>query len=399
MKKLITCLEQGRLVNIDHYTVYTIASVLKKFLSNLPGGLFSMENEKQLFKLVKSTELDLNEKQERISKLINNLPIINQHLLVLLFGTFNTISTAAGSIGSGMSSEALGVSVAPSFFHSCVPLGCKVARMEDVQTFKLATLATQFLIDNFGVNNLFGNENYNYYCRISGRILRRRDNWIYADKYPYTNRLPIDCRLATSLTAGASNLDELCNLSSASNSKKDLQQQQKQQQLQIKSTSSKDHHDYLDNDKLYSFSHHHSASPSFTHHSISYNPNYPTTSSTTHSPHLAQDQQFNSLTDDIYGRLSMSEDNVFKANSLIGVGGVYSSTNSPCNVSTTSTSPSQLCSPTGDNLNLSDIYDQRQISLPLHYSQYSPLGKEQQQQFKKQSSVEKQNQDAMIEEG
>lgn len=39
--------------------------------------------------------------------------------------------------GTGMTSEALGVSVAPSFFHSCVSDG-KTATMEDVQRFKVS---------------------------------------------------------------------------------------------------------------------------------------------------------------------------------------------------------------------------------------------------------------------
>lgn len=30
----------------------------------------------------------------------------------------------------------------------------------------------KFLIDNFGVSNLFGRENYEYYARISGRVLK-----------------------------------------------------------------------------------------------------------------------------------------------------------------------------------------------------------------------------------
>lgn len=37
---------------------------------------------------------------------------------------------------TGMTAEALGVSVAPSFFHTCVSEG-KVARPEEVQKFKV----------------------------------------------------------------------------------------------------------------------------------------------------------------------------------------------------------------------------------------------------------------------
>jgi len=38
-----------------------------------------------------------------------------------------------------MTSEALGVSVAPSFLQSCVSDGCKIAKMEDVHRFKVKT--------------------------------------------------------------------------------------------------------------------------------------------------------------------------------------------------------------------------------------------------------------------
>lgn len=406
MKKLIHCLQNGRLVNIDHYTVYTIASVLKKFLRKLPGGIFSMENEAQLFKLIKSTELDLSEKHEHISRLITSLPLVNQHLLVLLFGTFNAISSCAQTLSTGMTSEAIGVSVAPSFFHSCVPIGYKVARMEDVQTFKIATLVTQFLIDNFGVNNLFGTDNYTYYGRISGRILRRRDNWIYADKYPNANMMPIDSRLTgvglTSSSSDDNTRSALCNSELMNKSKKE------QQSIASKQKSSREQRDCLDSDKQPAYSlhssaqafpssappHHHSASSSFTHHSLN---NPPTTHSPPahHHPSTAQ-EHFHSLTDDIYGRLSLSmslEDNVFKTTHSL-IGGHCSSSNSPCNVSTTS---SNICSPHGEfSENLSGIYDQRQISLPLHYAtQRSPLPKAHHQA--KSAAGDKTN-EAMIEE-
>lgn len=54
---------------------------------------------------------------------------------MLLFGTFRVIASNAERAGTGMTSEALGVSVAPSFFQSCVSDG-KTARMEDVLRFK-----------------------------------------------------------------------------------------------------------------------------------------------------------------------------------------------------------------------------------------------------------------------
>ncbi|GIY14404.1 rho GTPase-activating protein 20 [Caerostris darwini] len=181
MKKLIHFLQHGRLVNIDNFSVYTIASVLKKFLRKLPGGIFGPGNEEALFDII---DVDgLEEKRDRIHRLITSLPVVAQHLLVLLFGTFRAISNCAQKAQTGMTSEAIGVSVAPSFFQSCVSDG-KMARMEDVVRFKVATRIMKFLIDNFGVTNLFGKENYEYYARMTGRIFKVEENWIFAFRYP-----------------------------------------------------------------------------------------------------------------------------------------------------------------------------------------------------------------------
>jgi Rho GTPase-activating protein 20 len=68
-----------------------------------------------------------------------SLPVYTQRLLVLLFGTFRVIASNAERAATGMTSEALGVSVAPSFFQSCVSDG-KTARMEDVLRFKVSVL-------------------------------------------------------------------------------------------------------------------------------------------------------------------------------------------------------------------------------------------------------------------
>ena len=65
-----------------------------------------------------------------------SLPVYSQHLLVLLFGTFRVIHSNCERAQTGMTAEALGVSVAPSFFHTCVAAG-KTAKMEDVERFKV----------------------------------------------------------------------------------------------------------------------------------------------------------------------------------------------------------------------------------------------------------------------
>lgn len=60
---------------------------------------------------------------------------MTQRLLVLICGTLRTI--AAGSETNRMNAEALGVSVAPSFFRSCDGIN-KTARMEDIIKFKVS---------------------------------------------------------------------------------------------------------------------------------------------------------------------------------------------------------------------------------------------------------------------
>ncbi|KAG1675291.1 Rho GTPase-activating protein 20 [Nymphon striatum] len=259
MKKLIHFLQCGRLVNIDNYSVYTIASVLKKFLRKLPGGIFGPEREDRLFSIIEMNNIE--QKRGEIHRLIVSLPNFAQRLLVLLFGTFQVISSTSERAQTGMTSEALGVSVAPSFFQSCVSDG-KTAKMEDVLRYKInlsktkvmfnrnveiqpimtgnmaldqvdrytylgqlisihrdwepevrrrvalgwqafgrlnnvwrsklplylkrkvATQIMKFMIDNFGVSNLFGRENYEFYARITGRILKVEEDWIFSFRYP-----------------------------------------------------------------------------------------------------------------------------------------------------------------------------------------------------------------------
>ncbi|XP_055330004.1 uncharacterized protein LOC129582498 isoform X2 [Paramacrobiotus metropolitanus] len=183
IKKLIHFLQTGRLVNIEHYSVYTIASVLKKFLRKLPGGIFGQNSEERLFDIIQNDNPE--EQRKQIHGVIGDLSIFAQRLLVLLFGTFRVIAMHAENGGqSGMSAEALGVSVAPSFFMSCISNG-KQAKLEDIQRYKLASRIITFMIDNFATNNLFGRGNYEYYARITGRVLRVDEDWIFAFDYPH----------------------------------------------------------------------------------------------------------------------------------------------------------------------------------------------------------------------
>ncbi|KAJ8981148.1 hypothetical protein NQ317_013813 [Molorchus minor] len=181
MKKLTHFLQTGRLVNMDNFSVYTIASVLKKFLRKVPGGVFGRDIEHKFFQVIEIT--DIQAQQDEIHKIITSLPIHTQRLLVLLFGTFRVIASNSEKAGTGMTSEALGVSVAPSFFHSCVSDG-KTAKMEDVMKFKVASRVMKHLIEEFASSNLFGKANYEYYARVTGRVLRVQGEWICSFQYP-----------------------------------------------------------------------------------------------------------------------------------------------------------------------------------------------------------------------
>merc|ERR1719348_536151 len=132
---------------------------------------------------------------------MTSLPQYSQHMLVLLFGTFRVIATNSVVNETNMSAQALGVSVAPSFFHTCVAAG-KVAKMEDIERFKLATRAVSYFIDNFGMRDLFGRENYEYYARLTGRILKVEDEWIFftypLDYLGVRTDIDIDCGLRSS---------------------------------------------------------------------------------------------------------------------------------------------------------------------------------------------------------
>ena len=104
---IIAFLHQGRLVNIQNYSLSTIASVVKKFLRKIPGGIFGPENEAAIFNIIKMEEGV--EQMKAVNRLMTSLPVYSQHLLVLLFGTFRVIATNSVVNETNMTAQALGV--------------------------------------------------------------------------------------------------------------------------------------------------------------------------------------------------------------------------------------------------------------------------------------------------
>lgn len=174
VKKVIYLLQKGYVINMEEVSVYTIASVVKKFLRKVPGGIFGLENEGELFGVMELS--DFEDRFKRISRVISSLSIAAQRILVMLFGTFRAVADSATWEDTGMTSEAVGVSVAPSVFRSCVS-GGKMATMEDVIRFKMATRVTKFLIDQFGHSSLFSQPCYDYYTRMTGRAKPGVRDW------------------------------------------------------------------------------------------------------------------------------------------------------------------------------------------------------------------------------
>ncbi|CAD5213868.1 unnamed protein product [Bursaphelenchus xylophilus] len=198
VRKLSHIMQHGRLVNISHISVYTAASVIKKFLSKLPGGIFGAENEQLLFSIMQQPDAE----QQRLifCRAISSLSIPSQHLLVLLFGTFRIIADNAETFNTRMSADAIGISVAPSLFHTCIHDGQR-AKLEDVMRFKLASQVISTIIKSFGCTNLFPRECYEFYARITGRTLHVDDDWNFTFQYPSNSSKPDTTTFSTMLSS------------------------------------------------------------------------------------------------------------------------------------------------------------------------------------------------------
>ncbi|CDH92922.1 Rho-GAP domain-containing protein [Caenorhabditis elegans] len=191
VRKLSQVMQHGRLVNIENFTVYTAASVIKKFLSKLPNGIFGRDNEETLFNSA-STGMDIEKQRQVFYRIFGSLPVASQHLLVLLFGTFRVVADSSDGHSNAMNPNAIAISVAPSLFHTCIHDG-RTARVEDLQRFKLASNIVCSIICSFGDTKLFPRECYEYYARYTGRTLRIDENRMFTFHNPsscFSMRVP-----------------------------------------------------------------------------------------------------------------------------------------------------------------------------------------------------------------
>ncbi len=74
-----------------------------------------------------------------------------------------------------MTSEAVAKSVAPSIFHTCA---------RDPKKIEQAAQVLQILIDDFGVANMFGRKNIQYFADVTNTGISVREKYRYEFQYP-----------------------------------------------------------------------------------------------------------------------------------------------------------------------------------------------------------------------
>ena len=109
-------------------------------------------------------------------RIIVSLPPATQQLMALLFGTWFRIVNH--SEFNTMSSEAVAKSVAGSLFHTC---------SDDPKRVQRAVEVLQILIDDFGVSNMFGRRNIQYFAEMTRT---GKEKYRFEYRYPRDGSVP-----------------------------------------------------------------------------------------------------------------------------------------------------------------------------------------------------------------
>ncbi|XP_074660594.1 uncharacterized protein LOC141913052 [Tubulanus polymorphus] len=177
MKKIMKKMEEGKPIIWTEYNFYTLANVVKKFLLRIPGGIFGRDVEDELLSTLDIT--DSTEQLETISNILVNLPSSVQNLAALLFGTW--FRMIHHSEYNTMRVEAVAKSVAGSIFHSCT---------EDPSKVNRAAKLMEIMIENFGVTNMFGPKNVQYFATSTNTAIRSLEKFCYEYTYPPSDVVP-----------------------------------------------------------------------------------------------------------------------------------------------------------------------------------------------------------------
>ncbi|XP_069125768.1 rho GTPase-activating protein gacQ-like isoform X2 [Argopecten irradians] len=176
-RHIVKRMTEGKPVIYQNYNMYTLASVVKKFLLRLPDGIFGQNGEETLLSV-----LSLGHKMEQyeaVHEYITSLQQAHQQLVSLLFGIWFTMINNCDV--NFMTTEALSRSVAGSVFHSCAADPGKVEK---------ASRIMQLLIENFGVASMFGQENIEYFADTTRTGIHIREKFRYEFQYLSEEILP-----------------------------------------------------------------------------------------------------------------------------------------------------------------------------------------------------------------
>lgn len=153
LKVIMKRLSEGQEISLADYNFYTLASVIKKFLLRIPGGVFGPDVEMQLLET-----LDIEDRLKQlkaIQSIIASLAPAVQQLLALLFGTWFWVVNHSDC--KSRSSESVAKSIAGSLFHTC---------SDDPEKVASAVGVLEILINNFGMDDMFGRENIKYFIEV-----------------------------------------------------------------------------------------------------------------------------------------------------------------------------------------------------------------------------------------
>ncbi|XP_047609338.1 rho GTPase-activating protein 20 [Phacochoerus africanus] len=154
-------LNSGVEVQLDCESIFVIASVLKDFLRNIPGSIFSSDLYDH-WVCVMDQEND-EEKINAVQRLLDQLPRANVTLLRYLFGVLHNIEQQSSS--NQMTAFNLAVCIAPSIL--CPP--ASASPEQEGEFTKKISLLIQFLIEN--CCRIFGEE----ITSLLGEVSVRRD--------------------------------------------------------------------------------------------------------------------------------------------------------------------------------------------------------------------------------
>lgn len=163
-RRIVKRLSEGKPVIFQNYNLYTLASVVKKFLLRLPGGIFGPEGEETLLHVLAIGHK--MEQYEAVHKFLSSLNQSHQHLISLLYGIWFTMINNCDI--NFMTVEALSRSVAGSMFHTCATNPARVEK---------ASRIMQLLIENFGVAGMFGQKNIEYFAEITRTEMHIREKF------------------------------------------------------------------------------------------------------------------------------------------------------------------------------------------------------------------------------